>query len=122
MKKATPLYANIDDYIEQFPTEVQKKLTELRKIILDAAPDAEEVISYQMPAFKVNGERIVYFAGYKKHIGFYPFPSGVEEFERITGQYSKSGKGTIQFLLDQELPADLIKKIVKFRIEEVKKK
>lgn len=112
-------YKSIDEYTKTFPSDVQERLELMRKTIKEVAPDAEEVISYNMPAFKVNGKVIVYFSGYKNHIGFYPFPSGVEEFERITSEYKKSGKGSIQFPHSTPIPVDLVRQIVKFRIAEV---
>jgi uncharacterized protein YdhG (YjbR/CyaY superfamily) len=105
---------NIDDYIAGFPEPTGKLLLQLRKIIRQAAPEAEEVISYQMPAFKQNGI-LVYYAAYKNHIGFYPTSSGIEAFKSELSPYLWS-KGTIQFPLDQPLPADLITRIVKFRV------
>lgn len=109
---ATP--ANVDDYIKQFPEEVQEALQQLRKTIIKAAPKAEEVISYKMPAYKYQG-MLVYFAGYKNHIGFYAAPAGHEAFKKELSVY-KSGKGSVQFPLDKPLPVALIKKIVQFRV------
>jgi uncharacterized protein YdhG (YjbR/CyaY superfamily) len=116
----------IDEYIAAFPDDVQKKLEQVRTTIKKAAPGAEERISYGIPAFNLNGQYLIYFAGYKKHIGMYPVPGGVKEFEKDFAPYYTSGKGTIQFPLDKPMPAGLIKKIVKFRInnnaEKAKKK
>jgi uncharacterized protein YdhG (YjbR/CyaY superfamily) len=106
----------IDAYIAQFPDEVQERLRTLRKIIKDAAPEAEEKISYRMPTFFLHGN-LVYFAAFKHHIGLYPAPSGVEAFMAELSAY-RSGKGSIQFPMDQPLPADLISRIVKFRVAE----
>jgi len=112
MKKAN----SIDDYISEFPVDVQVLLQDLRNIINKSAPEAQEVISYQMPAYKQNGI-LVYFAGYKNHIGFYPTGKGIIAFQdEITGY--KTSKGTIQFPLNEPLPVKLIEKIVKFRIME----
>jgi uncharacterized protein YdhG (YjbR/CyaY superfamily) len=105
----------IDQYITQFPAEVREKLEEIRFIIQQAAPMAEEVISYKMPAYDCHGI-LVYFAGYKKHVGFYPSSSGIEAFQHEFGPY-KWSKGAVQFPLDQPLPADLITRIVAFRIQ-----
>ena len=105
----------IDDYIENFPTETQFVLQELRSIIKKAAPKSEEVISYKMPAYKQNGI-LVYFAGYKNHVGFYPTSSGIKNFKHEFGNY-KWSKGAIQFPINQKLPKALISKIVKHRIE-----
>lgn len=117
MKKSIPAFTDIDQYIETFPAPIQAKLQEIRKLVHSAAPGAEEGISYSMPAFKINGKYLVYFAGFKHHIGFYPFPSGVAEFKDAIVQY-KTSKGAIQFPLDEPLPGELIKQIVKFRVEE----
>ena len=105
---------DVDEYIGGFPESTQQLLTQIRAIIVKAAPKAEEVISYQMPAYKYYG-MLVYFAGYKKHIGFYPAPMGIEAFEDAK-QY-ETGKGTMQFPLDKPLPLDLISRIVKLRVE-----
>lgn len=107
---------SIDGYIVNFPEEVQGKLRELREVIIAAAPGAEEKISYQMPAFALKGP-LVYFAAFKKHIGFYPTSSGVEAFKRELSAYEVS-KGTVRFPIDQPLPFKLISRIVKFRVAE----
>ncbi|MBL7800676.1 MAG: DUF1801 domain-containing protein [Chitinophagales bacterium] len=110
----------IDEYILKFPSETQELLSEIRHIIQNAAPDAEEIISYGMPAYKQNNV-LVYFAGNKNHIGFYPTASGIENFKEHFTDY-KWSKGAVQFPLDQPLPEKLIKAIVKFRINEVQRK
>ncbi len=107
---------HIDKYIAEFPEKTKLVLEQLRQTIRAAAPDAEEVIGYQMPAFKQNGI-LVYFAGYKNHIGFYPTGSGIEAFKLRLSEF-KWSKGTIQFLLDKPLPVDLITEIVQFRISQ----
>ena len=107
---------NVDDYIAMFPVETRVLLEELRATIRKAAPKAEEVISYHMPAYKLNG-MLVYFAGYEKHLGFYPTPSGIVAFKKELSVY-KSAKGSVQFLLDTPLPRALITQIVKFRVKE----
>lgn len=107
---------NTDDYIRQFPEKQQAALEQIRKAIKAAAPAAEEVISYQMPAYKQNG-MLVYFAGYENHVGFYPTPSGIEAFKKELAVY-KGAKGSVQFPIDKPLPLGLIKKIVQFRINE----
>ena len=112
MKKPT----NIDEYISGFPKETQKILEQLRATIKKTAPNAEEVISYAIPAFKLNG-MLVWFAAYSNHIGFYPRGSGVEAFKKELSIY-KSAKGSVQFPLDKALPWALITKIVKFRVAE----
>jgi uncharacterized protein YdhG (YjbR/CyaY superfamily) len=106
----------VDDYIAGFPPEVQEKLQKLRATIREAAPEAQEAISYQMPTFKLNGN-LVHFAAYKKHIGFYPAPSGIEAFKEALAPYPTS-KGAIQFPLDEPIPYDLVSKIVAFRVKE----
>jgi uncharacterized protein YdhG (YjbR/CyaY superfamily) len=106
----------IDDYIKLFPAEIQAILEELRKTIKNAAPDAQEKISYQMPTFYWHGN-LVYFAAYKNHIGFYPTPSGIAAFKEELSVY-KSAKGSVQFPLNRPIPFDLISKIVKYRVEE----
>lgn len=110
----------IDDYIRHFPVEVQDTLQKLRTIIKEAAPEAEETISYQMPAFSLNGI-LVYFAAWKNHIGFYPTSSGMHAFKDDLSQY-KGTKSSIHFPLTKPLPKELISKIVKFRVAENKKK
>lgn len=108
--------ANIDEYIGAFPNEVQEILEKVRMTIQKAAPDATEKISYSMPAFEQNGI-VVYFAAFKNHIGLYALPSGHEAFQEELSQY-KSGKGSVQFPLNQPMPFDLISKIAKFRVKE----
>lgn len=114
MKSTTP--TNIDDYIAACPSDVQAKLQQLRATIRQAAPDAEETISYQMPTFKLKGN-LVYFAAFKKHIGFYPIPTGIAAFKQELSVY-KQGKGSVQFPLDQPLPLKLVARIVRFRAKE----
>jgi uncharacterized protein YdhG (YjbR/CyaY superfamily) len=113
-------YKTIDEYIKTFPPDIQIILQKIRQIIHEAAPDAKEAISYQMPTFKLNGN-LVHFAAFKSHIGFYPKPSGTETFQKELSPY-KSGKGSVRFPLDQPIPYDLIKKIVLFRVKENLKK
>lgn len=107
---------SIDEYIERFPENVQTILQKLRATIKKAAPGAEEVISYQMPAFKYHGV-LVYFAGYKNHIGFYPTSSPMKVFKKELAGY-KTSKGAIQFPIEKAIPLTLVKDIVKFRIKE----
>lgn len=111
---------NVDEYIAQFPPDVKAALESLRKTIKAAAPKAEELISYMMPAYKLNGV-LVYFAGYNNHIGFYGTPSGHEAFAKELSGY-KSGKGSVQFPLNKPLPLKLISKIVKFRVAQNEEK
>lgn len=110
----------IDDYILQFPDEIQKILESLRKVIQEAAPEAKEKISYQMPTFYFYGN-LVHFAAHKKHIGFYPTASGIATFKEKISAY-KSSKGAVQFPLDMPLPFELISEIVSFRVAENIKK
>lgn len=107
----------IDEYIAGFPQGVQEILQKIRLTIKKAAPDAEETISYKMPTFMLGGKYLVYFAAYKKHIGFYPAPIGIEEFKQALELY-QAGRGTLQFPLDKPIPFELIRKIVKFRVKE----
>ncbi|MBK6324429.1 MAG: DUF1801 domain-containing protein [Chloroflexi bacterium] len=107
---------NIDEYIAAFPEDVQVMLAELRATIQAAAPAAEEKISYQMPTFALNGN-LVHFAAFKNHIGLYPAPTGMEAFQEELSVY-KTGKGSVQFPIDQPLPLDLIRKIVQYRVAE----
>lgn len=105
----------IDEYISSFPKNTQNILEEIRLTIRKAAPDAVEAISYAIPTFKLNGN-LVHFAAFKNHIGFYPTPSGIEEFEKELSVY-KQGKGSVQFPIDRPLPLELISKIVKYRVK-----
>lgn len=111
---------DVSSYIQQFPASIQNRLQQLRKTIKAAAPKAEEIISYGMPAYKYNGV-LVYFAGYKNHIGFYGTPSGHEAFEKELAVY-KTGKGSVQFPPDKPLPLAVITKIVKFRVKQNEEK
>jgi uncharacterized protein YdhG (YjbR/CyaY superfamily) len=111
-----PRIDTIDQYIEEFPEDIQRKLSEMRSAIRRAAPEASEKISYQMPAFHFNGI-LVYFAAYRHHIGFYPTPSAIMYFQNDLKEY-KSSKGAVQFPHDKPLPLALIKRIVRFRVEE----
>ncbi|MBW4891884.1 DUF1801 domain-containing protein [Mucilaginibacter sp. HMF5004] len=107
---------DIDEYIAGFPTETQKLLQQVRETIKKAAPQAEEVISYSMPAMKLHG-LLVWFAGYANHIGFYPKASGIEKFKKEIAGY-KHAKGSVQFPIDKPLPLALITDMVKFRVLE----
>ncbi len=115
MKRIIP--KTIDEYIAGFPKDIQSKLQALRTTIRQAAPEAEEALSYQMPTFKLAGKNLVHFAAFKNHIGFYPAPSGIEAFKKELSVY-KTSKGAVQFPLDQPLPLKLITRIVKFRVKE----
>jgi len=113
-------FASIDEYIETFPKETQQILKKIRTTVRAAAPDAEEKISYQMPTFYLNGN-LIHFAGYKTHIGIYPTPSGTAAFKKEISRY-QGGKGSIRLPIDEPMPYDLIKRIVKFRVAENLKK
>lgn len=113
-----PSAGAIDEYIAGFPPEQQKVLEEMRAIIRETAPpEATETISYAIPTFDLNGRHLVHFAGFAKHTGFYPVPTGMEAFKDELAPY-KQGKGSVQFPLGQPLPADLIRRIVEFRVAE----
>jgi uncharacterized protein YdhG (YjbR/CyaY superfamily) len=112
--KTTP--KNIDEYIAGFPEDVQEILEKIRLTIKNAAPDAQETINYGIPTFKLKGN-LVHFAGYKKHIGFYPAPSGIEKFKDELSAY-EGAKGSVKFPLNQPMPYDLIDEIVRFRVKE----
>lgn len=118
--KSKAAFSSIDEYIGTFPEDTQKILQEMRETIKAAAPEAQEKISYQMPAFTLNGN-LVYFAAFKNHIGFYPTPSGTEAFKREISVY-QAAKGSIRFPIDEPLPLKLISRIVKFRVAENLKK
>ena len=120
MEENKTTYQSIDEYILQFSPEVQEILIKLRKVIKEAAPDAEEKISWQMPTFALYGN-LVHFAAHKNHIGFYPAPSGIETFKQELSEY-KGAKGSVQFPIKRPLPYELISKIVKFRVVENIKK
>ncbi len=107
---------NIDEYVADFPPDIQKILQKIRLTIRRAAPKAEETIKYRMPTFTLNGN-LVHFAAFKKHIGFYPTPTGTKEFQKELSVYN-GAKGSVQFPLDQPIPFGLISKIVKFRVKE----
>ncbi|TLZ83956.1 MAG: hypothetical protein E6K05_03060 [Methanobacteriota archaeon] len=114
-------FRSVDEYIKTFPKEVQSILEKMRQTVKKAAPGVVEAISYQMPTFKLNGKALVYFAAFKSHIGFYPIPSGVEAFKKELSPYKK-GKGSVQFPMDQPMPYDLVKRIVRFRAKQLLKK
>ncbi|HWL24934.1 MAG TPA: DUF1801 domain-containing protein [Ureibacillus sp.] len=107
---------SIDEYILQYPHEVQEILKTIRKVIKDSAPNAEEKISYRMPTFVLNGN-LVHFAAFKNHIGFYPTSSGINSFQQELSEY-KSSKGAVQFPIGKPIPYELISQIVKFRVAE----
>lgn len=116
MDSSKPAPTTIDEYIAGFPAEIQEKLRAMRATIHAAAPEATEKISYAMPTFYLQGN-LVHFAAFKKHIGFFPAPSGIEQFTQALERYQTS-KGTIQFPLSEPLPLDLVTKITEFRVQE----
>ena len=116
MEENKVTYESIDEYILQFPPEIQEILKTLRKVIKEAAPEAEEKMSWQMPTFALHGN-LVHFAAHKNHIGFYPAPSGIDAFKMELSEY-KGAKGSVQFPIKKPMPYELISKIVKFRVAE----
>lgn len=111
---------NVEDYIDGFSEEIQVILKKIRELIKTIAPEAVESISYGMPAYKTNGKPLVYFAGYKNHIGLYATPSGHTAFKEELSNY-KQGKGSVQFPLNQPIPYGLIEQIIQFKLAENKK-
>jgi uncharacterized protein YdhG (YjbR/CyaY superfamily) len=111
-------YSSIDQYITEAPADVKQILINIRSLIAEKAPEAVSCIAYNMPAFKYHKKPLVYFAAFKNHIGFYALPSGNVAFQKELTKY-KTGKGSIQFPLDQEIPYDLIGQIVEFRVAEM---
>lgn len=114
-----PTRGSIDEYIARFPPETQKILKELRTLVRATARGVTERISYGIPTFDLNGQSVVYFAAWKKHIGFYPVTGGVAKAFKDEIKAYKRGKGSLQFPLDDPMPKDLIRKIAKFRVKEV---
>ena len=113
---------DIEQYIADFPVNIQARLQEVRDIIKKAVPAAEETISYNMPAFKLNGVHLIYFAGWKNHISLYPFSSAMDASLPEAAAYKTSGRGTIQFPLDKPLPVEFVEMIVKLREKEIRNK
>ena len=109
-------FKTIDEYIKTFPADIQSTLEKIRQTIREAAPEALEAISYQMPTFFLEGN-LVHFAAFKNHIGFYPAPTGIEAFAKELSLY-KGAKGSVQFPLEKPLPVELIERIVRFRVKE----
>lgn len=116
MKAVQSSVQSIDEYIDACPPEVRKILQELRQTIKEAAPQAQEKISYRIPTFTLHGN-LVHFAVFSKHIGFYPTPSGIEAFKEELSRY-KGAKGSVQFPIDEPLPLSLIRRIVEYRVRE----
>jgi uncharacterized protein YdhG (YjbR/CyaY superfamily) len=107
----------IDDYIASFPADVQAILQEVRRIIRNAVPAADETISYGIPTFTFDGRYLVYFAGWKRHISVYPVPTGDATFEREIDPF-RAGKGTLKFPLDKPIPYDLIERVTALLVQE----
>ncbi len=116
MEENKTTFNSIDEYILQFSPEVQEILKMFRKIMKEVAPEAEERMSWQMPTFVLHGN-LVHFAAHKNHIGFYPAPSGIDAFKQELSGY-KGAKGSVQFPLNKPMPYELVRKIVKFRVDE----
>jgi uncharacterized protein YdhG (YjbR/CyaY superfamily)/TfoX/Sxy family transcriptional regulator of competence genes len=112
---------SIDAYIAEFPPETRKALEELRAVIRAAAPGATETISYAIPTFDLNGRHLAHFAGYEKHVGFYPTGRGIEHFKDELAAF-KGGKGSVRFPLDRPLPTDLVRRIVEWRVQDSARK
>jgi uncharacterized protein YdhG (YjbR/CyaY superfamily) len=116
IKNLSPNATTIDEYIENFPPDIQQTLRELRAFIKAEVPEATEKISYGMPTFYLNGN-LLHFAAFKDHYSLFPAPSGIEQFIDELSPY-RTGKGTLSFSFDKPLPWELIRKVVKFRKEE----
>jgi uncharacterized protein YdhG (YjbR/CyaY superfamily) len=114
-------FQTIDEYIKTFPKAVQSVLEKTRQTVQKAAPGAVEIISYQIPTFKLNDKNLVHFAAFKNHIGFYPTPSGIEAFKKELSLY-KRAKGSVHFPFNRPIPYDLLEKIVIFRSKEILKR
>lgn len=114
-------FATIDDYIASFPPTVREKLGAIRTVIHKTAPDAGEAIRYGIPTFRLDGSNLVHFAAFKDHLSFFPTASGVGKFREELSSYTMS-KGTIRFPLNEPVPYDLVERIVRFRVEETRKK
>lgn len=108
-------YKTIDEYIGDYPDEVRERLEKIRRTIHGVAPGAVETISYQIPAFKIDGKFLVYFAAFPGHISIYPIPAGDADFTKDIAPYVK-GKGTLQFPLRKPIPYDLVEKIAGFHL------
>lgn len=111
----------VDEYIASYDTSIQELLRQMRRTVLDAVPDADEVIGYGIPSYKLNGKYVLHFGGSKDHIGLYATPDGHAKFESELALF-KRGKGSVRFPLDQPLPLDLVRRIAEYRAEEIRKK
>ena len=113
-------FKTVDEYMSTLPMDARNKMEDVRKTIKQAAPDAIEIISYNMPAFRLN-KILVYYAAHTHHIGFYPMASGIEKFKKELSGY-KSARGSVQFPINEPMPVKLIEKIVRFRVKEIEEK
>jgi uncharacterized protein YdhG (YjbR/CyaY superfamily) len=116
VKTSKKRFETIDEYVATFPRNVQDILEELRQTIQNSAPGAKEIISYQIPTFKLNSN-LVHFAAFRNHIGFYPTSSAISEFKKELSHYEVA-KGSVRFPINEPIPFDLIRKIVKYRVKE----
>lgn len=121
MRKINKKFKTVEEYLSSLPTNTKDLLMIVLDLIREIAPDAKEIISYNIPAFKLNGKSLIYFAGWKEHISIYPIPRGDENFQTAISPY-QAGKGTIKFSINKKLPLALIKKIIKFSVKENKEK
>jgi uncharacterized protein YdhG (YjbR/CyaY superfamily) len=119
MERTKP--ASVPAYLSAFPPAVKKMLQQLRTLIRNSLPEAEESISYDIPCYKLKGKPVIYFAGFKNHVSVYPAPRGMEPFKTELAAY-KGGKGTVQFPLNEPLPLELIARMVAFRLEKTLEK
>lgn len=113
------MVTTVDEYIKQFTGEARTRLEAMRQLVRSEAPDAEESVAYGMPAYKLKGKPLIYFGGFTQHIGLYATPSGHEAFKEEFAKY-KQGKGSVQFPLDQPLPVELIRRVIRYRKEFIK--
>jgi uncharacterized protein YdhG (YjbR/CyaY superfamily) len=113
-------FSTVDEYVSALRGDARERLESLRKVIRQAAPQAEEVIHYNMPAFESNG-MLVWYAAFRRHVGFYPRASAIAAFKRELASY-KTSKGAIQFPIEKDIPSDLVRKIVRFRLQENEQK
>jgi uncharacterized protein YdhG (YjbR/CyaY superfamily) len=117
MQKQSVPTKSVEDYIRDFPKSTQVLLRKIRATVRQLAPKAEESMSYGMIGYKLHAKPLVYFGGWKNHVGFYPIPSGIKAFETELSKFNRA-KGSVQFPLDKPLPLSLIKKIIQFRVKE----
>lgn len=116
---ASEKYTTVDEYINTFPDETQEVLQKIRTLIRKLAPNAPEGISYQIPAYQLGKGYYIYFSGWKDHVSLYPVPKGDDHFTQKLAPF-RTGKGTLQFKLDQPIPYDIIETIVLGHLDNVK--